>query len=98
MSTTNRLKRRRWLNKISSHTVAFIRMTLDREEWTTETGEGDEKIIEKTVTISGDIMIGDCRRLITLDFEGDANSRYKIRRLIEELQLFERTLIATMEE
>jgi len=84
------LWRRRWLNRPRNHTVAFILLTLERYTNIAKDGTAD-------IEVTGDVTIHDCNRQIRLDFSTDANSRYKIRRLIEELEHFEKVLLYEIE-
>ena len=74
--------KRKWLNKLHYHSVAFIRTRIERPkvgwDW-----------------LDADIIIGDCSRQITLDFDvkrGDksdlSNALYKLDTLINTLQEF----------
>lgn len=81
-------RKRRWLNQLSEHSIAFIWAKLTRDS-----GENEKNgIVEKWSEVSGQIMLGDCSRLVTLDFQDDYNSIQKLHKLIGVLQEFQAAL------
>ena len=81
-------RKRRWLNQLTEHSVGFIWAKLTRDS-----GEHKVKgIVEKWIEVSGQVMIGDCSRYVTLDFMDDYNSIQKIQKLIGVLQEFQTAL------
>lgn len=73
-------KKRRWLNRLGQHTVGFVYGRVEQERWTSDE---DGPITHRHVNTTGQLTIGDCSRMITLDFEADANSLRKLDILID---------------
>ena len=85
-------RKRRWLNNLTEHSVAFVWADL------THNSGVDEEDNSKWEVVSGEIKIGDCARYITLDFSDDYNSVQKIRKLIGLLGEFEAALLKAVDE
>ena len=78
-------RKRRWLNNLTDHSIAFVWADLNCGWGTSDNGE-------KWTEVEGQIKIGDCARYITLDFQDDYNSVQKIQKLIGVLQEFQAAL------
>ena len=82
-------RKRRWLNQLTEHSVAFVWAKLTRDSGENEVTTGG---VEKWIEVSGQIKIRDCARYITLEFQDDYNSIQKLQKLIGVLQEFQTEL------
>jgi len=73
-------KKRRWLNRLGQHTVGFVYGRITEEKWSEELDSG---ITHHHVDVSGQLTVGDCSRMITLDFTPDTNSIRKLDIIID---------------
>ena len=92
MPTKKFLKRRKWLNPISSPDTGSIKNEIALEWYIPECGVGKGK---PHFSLNADMTIYDCSRSICLDFglysnnKRDINARMKkIKMLLSEVQLF----------